>query len=209
MATAALTFFFSFFLFTFSVLLADILAFRRAGPLHEKHTKIRDLEEGRPVKLVGTVRLSEQSVCAPVSGRECAGYEIRVARKKRLRWHDVKRERAGVGFYLDDGSGEVFVPFDERAHVQLCTSMRIRRPKLRARMRRLLGGLLEEAPARAYRCDEGLLTPGSRVAVYGVVRTLPEDRQERLDSYRSEKFRWVLEPADEGLHVSDDRAAFG
>ena len=209
MAAAAFGFFASFLFFALSILVADWFAFRKGGPLQKRRTRIGDVEEGRAVKLVGTVRLGDQTVRAPVSGRECAGYEIRIARRMRLRWRDVKRTRAGVGFYLDDGSGEVFVPLDAGVRVQLCTSMRVRRSKLRARVRRILGGLLDEAPARAYRCDEGLLTPGSRVAVYGVVRTHPEHRQERLDAYRTGKYCYVLEPAEEGLYVSDDRAAFG
>lgn len=209
MATAAFTFFSSFLVFAFSLLIADWLSFRRAGPLQAKRTPIKDVEEGTAVKLVGTVRLSEERVKAPVSGRECAGYEVRVARKKRMRWRPVKSERRGVGFFLDDGSGEVFVPLNDETSVRLCTSMRVRRNKYRSAVRRVLGGLLDEAPARAYRCDEGVLTPGSRVAVYGIVRTVPERRQDRLSTYRSGEFQYVLEPADEGLHVSDDRAAFG
>ncbi|MEM1415918.1 MAG: hypothetical protein AAGH15_13505 [Myxococcota bacterium] len=196
----------------FGILMADFRAYRRAGPLQARPVRVADLEDGMAAKLVGTLRLPEDALQAPVSGRACAGYEVRVARKKRFLWRDVGKEREAGGFYLDDGTGEVFVPLSKDASLQLITAARYTKNQRRRGpkpVRRLLRRWLQEEPAASYRCDEGALVEGQRVAVYGVFRRRPDQRPARVDDYRSRPLQFVAEPGEDRVYVSDLRESLG
>ena len=196
------------------ILLADIRAFRRAGPLRRQRTRVADLKDGRPAKLVGVVRLGDETLRAPISGRACAGWQVKTAARRRFRWRPIAATRAVAGFYLDDGTGEVFVPLDDAAALDLSvaarTHKRTRHP-LPGKLRPLIGSLVDGEPhPRSYRCEEHTLTEGMRVAVYGVFRSRPDRRPESARSYRGRSYCFVAETdAPEGIHVSDDRATLG
>ncbi|HJL03075.1 MAG TPA: hypothetical protein RMH85_08195 [Polyangiaceae bacterium LLY-WYZ-15_(1-7)] len=212
-ATAAALFVAFWICVGLSIAWVDYRAYRRAGPLHGRPTPIAELEDGREAKLVGTVRLAEQGLKAPVSGRPCAGWVMRVARRSWLRWKPLKTDRRATGFYLDDGTGEVFVPLDDaNVRVSLVTGARYttrRRGKIRRALRAVLGEVRQAHPRARIRCDEGAIVEGTRVAVYGRVRRRPDARPEKVEAYRTRPYAYVLEAADEGLHLSDDRAALG
>lgn len=196
------------------ILLADVRAFRRAGPLSRKRTRVADLEDGRPAKLVGIVRLGSETLRAPLSGRACAGWQVATKARRLFRWRPVGTTRGSAGFYLDDGTGEVFVPLDGEAALDLSVAARTHKRK-RARLPQKLKPLLgphvdaDERP-RTYRCDEQTITDGMRLAVYGVFRSRPDQRPESARSYRGRTYCFVAETdAAEGVHVSDDRATLG
>ncbi len=196
------------------ILLADIRAFRRAGPLRRKRTRVADLKDGAAAKLVGIVRLGDETLRAPLSGRSCGGWQVATAARNLFRWRPVAQNRGTAGFYLDDGTGEVFVPLAGEVELDLSVAARAHKPK-RGRLPKRLQGLLgshveaDERP-RAYRCDEQTITDGMRVAVYGVFRSRPDHRPESARSYRGRSYCFVAETeADEGVHVSDDRATLG
>jgi hypothetical protein len=194
------------------ILLADIRAFRRAGPLRRKRTRVADLEDGTAAKLVGIVRLGGETLRAPLSGRSCAGWQVATAARNLLRWRPVARNRRTAGFYLDDGTGEVFVPLDGEVELDLSVAARVHKSK-RGRVPKRLRGLLasyvesDERP-RAYRCEEQMITDGMRVAVYGVFRSRPDQRPESARSYRGRSYCFVTE-TEADVHVSDDRATLG
>lgn len=196
------------------ILMADIRAFRRAGPLRRKRTRVAELEDGRAAKLVGVVRLGSERLRAPLSGRSCAGWQVATAARRLLRWRPVGTERGSAGFYLDDGTGEVFVPLDDEVELDLCVAARSHRRKggrVPQKLKALIGPQVaaDERP-RAYRCEERTLTDGMRVAVYGVFRSRPDGRPESARSYRGRSYCFVAETgAPEGVHVSDDRATLG
>lgn len=197
-----------------SILLADMWAWRRAGPLQVKPSRVDELRDGDEAKLVGTVRLLDEveegePLRAPVSGRTCAGFELRIARRGLLRWSPLGVAREGRGFYLDDGTGAVLVPLDDEVRVDLCTAARShegKRGRVRRRLRRYVEAWIGEGPVR---CDEGLLVPGARVAVYGRMRERPDARPSQEGHYRTRPYRFVVEAARDGLLVSDDRAVLG
>jgi len=196
------------------ILLADFRAFRRAGPLRRKRTCVDELEDGAAAKLVGIVRLGDETLRAPLSGRSCAGWQVATAARKLFRWRPVAQKRGAAGFYLDDGTGEVFVPLDGEVALDLSVAARAHKPK-RGRVPRKLRGLLAnhldgDQQPRAYRCEEQTITDGMRVAVYGVFRSRPDQRAESARSYRGRSYCFVAETeADEGVHISDDRATLG
>lgn len=197
-----------------SILFFDLRAWRRAGPLQVKPRTVRELSDGEVAKLVGTVRLLDEDedaepIRAPVSGRTCAGFELRVARRGLLRWLPLATAREGRGFYLDDGTGAVLVPLDDEVKIELCTAARShegRRGRVRRALRSYVAPFLREG---AVRCDEGLLVPGALVAVYGRMSERPDARPSRDGDYRRRPYRFVVEPSQDGLIVSDDRAVLG
>lgn len=196
------------------ILLADVRAFRRAGPLRRKRTRVADLEDGRAAKLVGVVRLGSETLQAPLSGRACAGWRVAVVARRLFRWRPVGTTRGDAGFYLDDGTGEVFVPLVDAVALDLCVGARGRkskRGKVTKKLEPLIGAQVDaDEQPRAYRCDEQTITEGMRVAVYGVFRSRPDQRPESARSYRGRSYCFVAETdTSEGVHVSDDRATLG
>ncbi|MEO0325804.1 MAG: hypothetical protein AAF447_22825 [Myxococcota bacterium] len=211
-ATAGLLFIGFWIAVGFGILLADLRAYRRAGPLQARPVRVEELEDGMAAKLVGTLRLPAKALRAPVSGRPCAGYEVRIAQKRRFWWRDVGTRREAGGFYLDDGTGEVFVPLSEETSLQLITAARYTKNQRRRgpkAVRRLLDSWLTEEPAASYRCDEGALVDGQRVAVYGVFRRRPDQRPASVDDYRSRPQHFVAEPGADRVYVSDLRESLG
>ncbi len=196
------------------ILLADVRAFRRAGPLRRKRTRVADLEDGKPAKLVGIVRLGAETLKAPLSGRACAGWQVATAARRLFRWRPVGTCRGTAGFYLDDGTGEVFVPLDGDVTMDLAVGARAhkrKRGRLPSKLGPLIGPLVEADPRpTSYRCDEHTITDGMRVAVYGLFRSRPDQRPESARSYRGRSYCFVAETdAAERIHVSDDRATLG
>ncbi|MEM9863081.1 MAG: hypothetical protein AAF938_15910 [Myxococcota bacterium] len=207
-ATAAALFALFWISMGLSILFADYRNRRRVGPLSAPSTRIADLQDGATAKLVGEVRLGDATEEAPLSGRTCAAYRVRVDARRKLRWRALEEQRAAHGFFVNDGSGEVFVPADEHTELLLTTDGRfVDKPKKRASraLRRLLKPFRKEDPKSKMRCDEATLQEVSRVAVYGVFRQRPGVRAEDAADYRSRAYQFVAEPADEGLFVSDER----
>ncbi len=193
-----------------AILASDVRAHRRAGPLTKRPTRIADLVDGATAKLVGRLHLGDETLHAPLSGRQCAAYEVRVDRRRRLRWRECERRRGQSGFYLDDGSGEVFVPVDGPLRLQLEVDGRYWSGKRATRaLARFLGGLAEDDPQARFRCDEATIGEGAKVAVYGSFRRQPARQEQGERPYRERAFEFVAEPADGAIHVSDVRAALG
>jgi hypothetical protein len=89
--------------------------------------KINALAEGRPGKIVGAVRPFEQVLTAPLSGRRCVYWIVRVEQRrhtgKSSHWRKIIEEHQGVPFTVDDGTGHAIV--DARnAKIALDTDMR-------------------------------------------------------------------------------------
>lgn len=65
-----------------------------------------DKESG---KVVGELVYLGEALISPLSGRECAYYDIRVQEFNNKSWHTIIRESAGVEFEVHDGSGIAIV----------------------------------------------------------------------------------------------------
>lgn len=197
----------------FLILWSDVRAHRRVGPLSTRPTAIQSLEDGHCAKLVGKLRLGEQTVSAPLSGRTCAAYQVETARRRRMRWRQVDVQAKQAGFYVDDGTGEVFVPGEVPVTLHLEVDGRYRggRKRAAAALSRWLAPHREEDPRAALRCDEATLPDGVKVAVFGRVRKRPSSSGNGPDerAYRERPFEFVVEPADDAVHISDMRTALG
>lgn len=149
-----------------------------------------------------------------MSGRRCAGYRVRVATKKSLfsGWVPKREERRTEGFYLDDGTGEVYVPLDEVHPVlMLATDARFTRGKNKP-IRRALRDLLRVGDGAKVRFDEGAIIEGGRVAVFGTFRRRPDPRQSHTrEDYREKALCFVAEAEEASalLYVSDERSFLG
>jgi hypothetical protein len=139
----------------------------RAAP----RVTIRDAQPGAPVRLVGRVRIAK-ALCAPLSGRACAGYRVVVHRPDEeeplLDLSDARR------FELEDETGLAVVEA-ERAVAISCEQSLVK-----------LGGGLDDAPPalselldrhavegpsfwRVLRVAEHVLAADGQVVAYGFV----------------------------------------
>lgn len=93
---------------------------------------IAELPEHTPCRVIGEVAPTARAVIAPLSGRSCVYYRVRVSEliarpgigARHLRdWRPLIDEQRGVGFVLDDGSGRIAIdPAD--AAIELTTATR-------------------------------------------------------------------------------------
>lgn len=137
---------------------------------------IRDLQEGEPVRIVGTVQPLEE-VEAPISGRPCAYYEVVVEEKvggKHKYWRQRARETSGVAFAVDDGTGAAYVDpsaarvvlsFDHSTRSGTFDDANERETSFLARHGVSPTGWIFN---KALRYKEGVLEAGETIAVLGV-----------------------------------------
>lgn len=72
-------------------------------------TAVATLLEGDTVRVVGTLLPGPRTLTAPLSGRPCAVYLLRVREQMGKSWKEIIRESDAVEFAVDDGSGTVLV----------------------------------------------------------------------------------------------------
>jgi hypothetical protein len=72
-------------------------------------TAIAELREGTVVRVVGSLRPGPRTLSAPLSGRPCAVFFVRVREHVGKNSTEIFRESDAVEFSIDDGSGTVLV----------------------------------------------------------------------------------------------------
>lgn len=183
-------------------------------------TPIRDVTDGRVVKIVGELVYAGRSIPSPLSQRACAYYSI-VVEEYRGRgtrgghWREIVREETGIDFYVRDESGMalVRVTTDGKYFPALVQDHRARTspiisndPGLEEFLRRR--GIATEGAffRKNLRGFEGILEAGERVAVGGIARWMP-DPDAAGGSYRETPKRLVLESSESlGIFLSDDKS---
>jgi hypothetical protein len=181
---------------------------------------IRDVADGRVVKIVGELVYAGRSIPSPLSGRQCAYYSIVVAeyRSRGSRgghWREIVREEQGIDFYVRDESGMalVRVTSDGKYFPALVQDHRARTSPLLSNDPELERFLRERGIAtegaffrKNRRAHEGILEAGERVAVGGIARWMP-DPDAAGGSYREVPKRLVLESSESlGIFLSDDNS---
>jgi hypothetical protein len=183
-----------------------------------KPTAVREVHDGRVVKLVGQVAYSGRSIAAPLSGRACAFYSVVVEefrhRGRHGRWHEIVREEKGIDFLVRDESGIALVRVDQAALPALVYDRKSRTSPLLysdAALERFLNERGRASEGRFFRTNlrayEGVLEEGERVAVGGLARWIPDPGAAGA-GYRDPGKRLVLQASEAlPLFLSDDPAA--
>ena len=90
---------------------ASVVAFLDEPRAVERHIavaprrQIADLAEGERACVIGTARVLEKTIPAALTARDCLYYIASIEERVRGIWLLVIRERRGVQFVVDDGSG--------------------------------------------------------------------------------------------------------
>jgi hypothetical protein len=176
-------------------------------------TDIGTTAEG-PAKVAGTLELAGPPIHAPLSGRACAVYDVRVTEMQNERHRVIAEERFARDFLVNDGTG--------RAHVRPGATIEL----AIVEDGRFSSGLFDDAePAferflakhgerskgillnRTLRYHEGVFEPGERVVVYGRARREADPTGSAGASYRETATRLVIEPLDGTMVLSDEPEA--
>ncbi len=183
-----------------------------AGERLRRHRRatIRDAPEGKEAKIVGTLCPVGEPLTAPLSGRECACWEVVIDERPAgssepwsplLRRHDVQT------FEIEDETGRARV--EPRIWgVEVVSDFKQRIGTFSAPPKRLVEFLAEQgfmSTNRALRYREGVLERGERVAVLGPCRREPFDEESKgSTTYRDTPTRLVVGSEISGVTVSDD-----
>jgi hypothetical protein len=186
-----------------------------------KPTLIRDVRDGKVVKIVGELVFAGRSIEAALSQRACAYYSLRVEEYRGHgprggHWREIIREDKGIDFYVRDESGMALVRIasdakalpalvqDRKARTSPILSDDADLARFMAERGRSVEGSFFRKNLRAY---EGVLEAGERVAVGGLARWLP-DPDAAGGSYRETPTRLVMQASEAmPLFLSDDPGA--
>jgi hypothetical protein len=133
------------------------------------------------VRIHGTARKADGMVTAPISGRTCLYWTLRVQELQRTGnsndvWQNVFGDSDHAVFAVDDGTGKAFIdPLGAEVVLHFDKSSSHVPAKYAAQL----------TPGRSYRCQEAVICDGGKIALAGsaaeVAATPPAD----ADAYRS------------------------
>jgi len=172
-----------------------------------KRLSVGSVLEGRVCKIEGKVRLDKDTLVAPVSGRPCVYYVVRIETPGPSGadgWANLLRETEGCDFVIDDGTGRVRVEV-EGADVTLVKDVASYDPST-----------LEDGPGKEFmvkhrrffdevrvRVLEGVIEEGEAVAIRGFAATEADPSGHPTD-YRAPAKRVVIrDMPGVPLYISD------
>lgn len=173
---------------------------------------IRDFPDGGTGRITGQLRYVADPIYAPISGRECAFYEVIVEEHKNDDWTVVIREILGTDFAVVDQSGEALVRMGN-AEIVVVKDVHLRSgtfndaseamEALLARHHRSSQGVIFN---RSLRYKEGVLEEGEEVAVLSRGMREPDPNPKAsAGPYREMATRLVMVSGKEHpLYASDD-----
>lgn len=181
-----------------------------------KQVYVSDVVEGTAAKVVGTLSYTGQILTAPLSGRQCAFYEVVVeeyrSSGKSGSWREIIKETRFADFFLQDSSGRAMIRMNAAQVVVVKDSHSksgtfdnatgIEEAFLRKHGRKSEGWVFN----KKIRYKEGVLERGEHVAVYGhgTWEADPDPSSVAAD-YRGTARRLVMRTVqDAPLYVSDD-----
>ncbi len=175
-------------------------------------TPMRDVVDGRPVKVMGTVDLPRPPLVAPISGRGCAGWAVDL-QEQADGWSTVVTQWHAADFVIVDETGHAARIVVARADVvyeldAAATASWSEPPGERLRAFLAKHGRAVEGPLSSpYRCCEGIIEHGERVTIVGTARRELDPSPRALDgSYREAPTRLVFDAADGPLWIFDGPA---
>ena len=179
---------------------------------------IANIPEGALARVTGRVRIFGQPRVAPLSGRPCAFYRVRVLEKrtseKGTHWRTIVDETAGSDFLVVDDSGKALIRYERSARFVVVKDVNLRSGTFHdptPTMNRFLeqrghsgkGWILN----KEIRYHEGVLEPGETVTIAGRATWEPDPEPEPgADSgYRTAPQRLVVKADQEfGMIVTDN-----
>jgi hypothetical protein len=184
---------------------------------NEPPQAIAQAREGDRVKITGRLRYIRPPLLAPLSGRPCACYQVRVERCHNAERFTLLHAVRAVEFRVDDGTGTMVVRATNDASLLLVKDVHQRSAsltELTPEMKRLFAdndwlerrGLLSQSEGELL-FHEGILEEGEQVAVAGEIRR-EVDQGSEGHGYRESAQRFVMAstPAVR-LVISDDPEA--
>ncbi len=188
----------------------------KRGLASAQSKSVSELREGDLVRVVGTLKLGPRTLTAPLSGRTCALYFVRVREQRGKSSVEVIRESEGVEFMLDDGTGAVLVR-PERFELALVEDHDERSGTWNDASPEVLKYLASKGQSpenmlgfnRGLQFHEGVLEEGERVAVLAAVKVeLDPAPTTAGDGYRDRAMRKVLvTPPSGAMLLSDEPGA--
>jgi hypothetical protein len=160
-------------------------------------TLIGEVRDGKAVRLVGRLRLSLPPLSAPVTGKSCAYYFLRILEVDRESVREIERLDNRLDFTIEDGSGRALVRVDNARFVaRIAETDRSERLDVLERFRLSRRGQLI--------LQESLVCPDDEVTVVGTARWEIDPKLE-AESYREAPRRLVLEAtAARPMHITND-----
>lgn len=130
---------------------------------HIARRSIRELSEGEPAVVCGTAIATADPLIAPLSGRPCIGYHLRILR---FDGHVIVDHAPCGPFVVADDTGEVGVRADGLELAATDAPIGIAYPPLPPEIQRWVPVATPRLPTYV---TEGLLLPGATVTVCGVL----------------------------------------
>ncbi len=178
------------------------------------------LADGRTgvVRVAGQLSYAAQPLSAPLSGRACAYYEVRVeewrSNGKSGSWRVLIREVLGQPFLLQDPSGRAFVHLDASSEIVVNKDFQDKSGTFNDAKGHLEAFLARHGQSstgllgfnKKLRYLEGVLEAGETVTVVGVASREPDPTPNpQFSGYREQPTWMVVRRGPErGLLVSDD-----
>ncbi|MCU4175659.1 hypothetical protein [Carboxylicivirga sp. N1Y90] len=180
--------------------------------------RISSFKDGELAKLVGKVEFVEEALKAPLSGRECAYYHIRVEQQvssgKSSHWKTIVDEVVANKFVIREGNEAAFVHSTKvKSHVVEDRKYRSgflndASEKLEAYLNR--HGLESEnflGLNKTIRYREGILEKGEKIAVLGTGKWTDASQLDLPDYYG--RVLYMSSRDDQQVYLSDDPETLG
>jgi hypothetical protein len=182
-------------------------------------TNIAAAADGATVKVIGKLKYVGKPLHAPLSGRNCAYFEVRVQEHRgKNNWKTIVKIAEGSQFFLHDGTGKALVKLGDLT-TAVVEDIKLKSGFLNDPSEEALALLQEHGQSsitflgtnKTIRYFEGVLEEDESIAVYGQCSWEADPDPGRAgDGYRDgpQQLR-VVAPSDGPMLVSDDPEVTG
>ncbi len=168
-------------------------------------TPIAQFKHGSIGKVVGSVSVYEDILTAPLSGRECVYYQVKVMKKDDDSWTTVFTNESSVPFILNDGNRKALIHTHQNKKGYLVKDIEMQSGFLRDASQKIEDYLRSQGHSskgflgfnKTMKYMEGVIHPGEVVAVMGKGEweMKPDPDEQMLIMKGDESF---------SLYISDD-----
>ena len=182
-------------------------------------TKIAETADGATAKIIGKLKYVGKPLAAPLSGRSCAYFEVRVEEHRgKNNWRTIVKIAEGSQFYLHDGTGKALVKLGDLT-TAVVEDIKLKSGFLNDPSEEALALLQQHGQSsttflgtnKTLRYFEGVLEEGESIAVYGQCTWEADPNPGSAgEGYRDgpQQLR-IVSPSDGPMLVSDDPEVTG